>query len=99
MPDTSTPDQGGNTAFAAHRYKYRPPSKQTFYLLDKLNVGDSIEVYFKGDLYNYVITSTITVDPEDIAVLNQTDKSTITLVTCAPLFSDKYRLIVKGELI
>ncbi len=99
LPGGSIPSAGGNTAFAAHRYKYRPPHKQTFYLLDKVKIGDSVEIYWKGELYNYVVFETIVVSPDEIGVLNQTDESIITLITCTPLFSDKHRLIVKAKLI
>jgi len=99
MPDTSTPEVGGNTVLAGHRYKYRPPHKETFYNLDKLVLGDQISIYFEGEHYQYLVTSTEVVEPTDVEVLNQTDESTITLITCAPLFSDKYRLIIKAELL
>ncbi|MBU3942768.1 sortase, partial [Patescibacteria group bacterium] len=99
LPGGSTPSAGGNTAFAAHRYKYRPPHKQTFYLLDEVEIGDSVKIYWKGDLYNYTVFESIIVSPDDIGVLNQTDESIITLITCTPLFSDKHRLIVKAKLI
>jgi hypothetical protein len=47
LPYTSSPDKGGNSVITAHRYKYRPPSKETFYLLDKLIVGDTFTVHWR----------------------------------------------------
>jgi len=98
LPDGSTPDLGGNTALAAHRFKYRPPHKETFYLLDKVKPGDHFYIYWEGIRYDYTVAYTKVVKPEAIEVLSQTEKSIVTLITCEPLFSDKNRLIVVGEL-
>lgn len=99
LPQTSTPDKEGNTVLTAHRYKYRPPHKETFYLLDKLAEGDTFQVFWQGKKYNYKIVSSIIVNPDAMEVLNPTENPTITLITCTPLFSTKQRLIVSGELI
>jgi len=96
---TSTPDKGGNTVLSAHRFKYLPPSSETFYLLDKLIEGDTFMVFWEGTQYNYRVASTTVVDPYAIEVLNQTKNSTVTLITCNPVFSTKERLVVSGELI
>lgn len=98
MPGSPSPDQLENTSFAAHRYKYRPPNKNTFYLLDKLETGDSIVVYWKGVKYKYQVFSSVVVDPSDTSVLEAGTEPMVTLITCTPLFSDKYRLIVKARL-
>jgi len=99
LPCGSTPDSEGNTALAAHRFKYKPPHKETFYLLDKVKSGDSFYVYWQGKKYTYIVTSSNVVEPKAIEVLNQTKKSIVTLITCTPLFSDKNRLVVVGELV
>ena len=99
LPETSTPDKGGNTAITGHRWKYRPPSGKTFYLLDKLVVGDTFKIYWQGKEYNYKVINSAIVKPTDVWVLNPTKKSTVTLITCTPLFSTKNRLVVKGQLI
>ena len=99
LPQTSTPDQGANTVLTAHRYKYRPPHKETFYLLNKLAEGDSFTVYWQEKKYDYQITSSIIVNPDAIEVLNPTPEPTVTLITCTPLFSTKQRLVISGKLI
>jgi len=98
LPETSTPDKGNNTAIAGHRWKYRPPSEKTFYLLDKVEIGDSFQIFWQGEEYDYRIVSVDVVLPTDVWVLNPTTVPTITLITCTPLFSTAKRLIVKGEL-
>lgn len=99
LPETSTPDKGGNTAIAGHRWKFRPPSEKTFYLLDKLEEGDAFQIFWQGREYNYKIVSTNIVLPTDVWVLNPTETFTVTLITCTPLFSTAKRLIVKGEFV
>lgn len=97
MPQTSTPDQGGNTVITAHRFKYKPPSEKTFYLLDKLVVGDAVTVNWQGYEYNYKVTGTKIVEPSAVEVLDNTENPQITLITCTPLFTTKQRLIVIAE--
>ena len=99
FPGTSTPDDGGNSAFSAHRYQYRPPSSDTFYLLDKLVIGDSITIIWEGRQYDYGVVERKIVTPSAVEVLDPTSKPTITLITCNPLFSTKERLVVRAELI
>lgn len=97
IPQTSTPDKNSNTVLTAHRWKYRPPSEETFYLLDKLEIGDSFQVYWQGFEYDYQVASISIVLPTELDVLNPTSISTITLITCTPLFSTAQRLVVGGK--
>lgn len=99
LPETSTPDKGGNTAISGHRFKYLPPNNLTFYLLDKLAAGDILIVFWDGKEYNYRVASSKIVLPTDVSVIAPTEKPTLTLITCDPIFSQKNRLIVTGELI
>jgi len=99
MPETSTPDKGSNTVITGHRWKFRPPSEKTFYLLDKLEIGDSFVVYWEKEKYEYKVVSISIVLPTELSVLDPTDKSAVTLITCTPLFSTAKRLIIKGEII
>lgn len=99
FPGTSTPDKGSNSVFSAHRYKYLPPSSETFYLLDKLRVGDDFSIFWEGREYQYKVTKYFIVSPYAIEVLDSTNIPTVTFITCSPLFSTKERLIVRGELV
>lgn len=98
LPETSTPEERSNTVLTAHRFKYRPPSSKTFYLLDKLEIGDTFSVYWDGKEYKYRVSDIDIVPPTAIEVLNPSDTPIVTLITCHPLFSQKERLVVKGEL-
>lgn len=98
MPETSTPDKGGNTVIAGHRFKYLPPNNLTFYLLDKLAKGDKMTIIWSGKTYNYKVAETKIVSPDEISVLDPTQETTLTLITCDPIFSEENRLVVIGEI-
>ncbi len=97
MPIGSTPNQGGNTIITAHRYLHRPPSPKTFYLIDKLVKGDIITVYWEGVKYEYKVSETKIVEPEDISILHNTSDDRLTIFSCTPLFTSKQRLVVIAE--
>lgn len=99
FPYGSSPDKGGNTSLSAHRFKYLPPHSETFYLLDKLEIGDRFTIIWEGKEYNYRVASSKIVSPNAGEVLNPTERPTVTLITCNPVFSIKQRLVVAGELI
>ncbi len=99
LPGTATPDQGGNMVIAAHRWKWLPTSNKSFYDIDKMKVGDMVEVTWNGTLYKYKVSTIKTVTPDKIDILQNTDTAKLTLFSCAPLFSSKYRLVVQADLV
>lgn len=96
-PGTSTPDQGGNTVLAAHRYLYRS-GPNTFYNLDKVELGDELAVYWDDTEYDYRVTEIKEVDPDATEVEGMTSTSVLTLYTCTPLWTASRRLVVVAEL-
>ena len=79
--------------YEANRYN------SIFYLLYKLETGDKIDLYYKGEKFVYRVTEKKTVDPKDVSYLtNQTTKKTVTLMTCWPPGTTSQRLLVIGEL-
>lgn len=99
LPGTATPDQGGNMVIAAHRWKWLPTSNKSFYDIDKVKIGDTVEVTWNGTLYTYKVSTIKTVTPDKIDILQNTDSAKLTLFSCAPLFSSKYRLVVQADLV
>lgn len=99
FPGTSAPDRGGNTVIFGHRFRYLPPISNTFYSLDKLNIGDTFTAVWKGKIYTYKVKEKKVIEPTDFSVLDQSKESEITLITCAPLFSTKQRLVVIASLV
>ena len=99
FPATSTPDKGGNTVIFGHRFRLLPPFGNTLYALDKVYVGDEITLNWHGQTYRYIVIESKIIEPTDFSVLNSTDTSRVTIITCSPLFSTKQRLVVIAELI
>lgn len=99
IPNTSTPAQGGNTVVSGHRWQYLPPSNSTLYLLDKVQDGEPVIVYWQGKEYDYRISGREVVDPSRVEILENTPEPRLTIFTCTPLYSTKQRLVLYGELI
>ena len=99
IPGSSTPDKAGNTVITGHRFKYLPPSNLTFYLFNKLKTGDIVSVIWQKKDYYYKIKEIKTVNPRDLSILEKTEKPTLTLFTCDPIYSQKNRLVIIAELI
>lgn len=96
IPSTSTPDQGGNTVLSGHRFRFLPPNNTTFYLLDKLNQGDEIFVWWDGVLYTYRVVESRVVNPDAVEILDPTADDRLTIFTCTPLLSTDRRLVVSA---
>lgn len=99
MPGTSSNPESGNMVVTAHRYLRRPPNPNTFYLLDKLKVGDEFYMYWQGKRYNYRVREIKVVKPEEVSILYNTPNPQLTLFSCTPLFTSKNRLVVISDLI
>ena len=95
-PNGSTPNKGSNTIMVGHRLTYTNP-EGVFYFLDKVQIGDPIELDWQGKAYIYKTTSISVVIPQNIAIEAPTSDSRLTLYTCTPLWSLKDRLVVVAE--
>ncbi|HEU4914786.1 MAG TPA: class E sortase [Candidatus Saccharimonadales bacterium] len=96
-PQTSTPDQGGNTVLAGHRLTYSNP-RGTLYNLDKVRVGDDIALWWEGKRYHYQVSESRVVAASETSVEEPTKNSRLTIYTCTPLWMPKDRLVVIAEL-
>jgi LPXTG-site transpeptidase (sortase) family protein len=96
-PNTSSPDSGRNTVFAAHRFKYLSGSN-TFFYLDKLKVHDEFTVLWGNQAYTYTIFSIETVGPTSFSIESPTTDPQVTLYTCTPLWTSKKRLVIHAKL-
>lgn len=95
------PGQVGNFVVSGHsagdiysnnQYKF------IFSGLERLGEGDLIYVDYQGQRYTYSVTKKDTVDPTNVQALVYTgDKPIITLITCWPLGTSRYRLLVTAE--
>jgi sortase A len=100
MPDART----GNFGLAAHRNTHGEP----FRYINKLKPGDAVVVETQDTYFVYKVTSMLPVtSPSNTSVLNPIPKGSgftrpgryITLTTCTPEFTSKYRLIVWGKMV
>ena len=74
------------------------PYKYIFSGLERLEDGDLIYVNYNSVRYTYKVVAKQVIEPTNVsALVVQTDKPLITLVTCTPLGTSRYRLLVTGE--
>jgi len=94
IEDTPYPGQAGNIGIAGHRDTvFRP--------LRRIKVGDPLRLTTPDRTYNYRISKTLVVGPDDVYVLDPTGRPTVTLVTCYPFDFVGHapkRFIVQAEL-
>lgn len=98
---SSRPGQVGNTVLAGHSSNDLIDSgdyKFIFVQLDKLEVGDTIYANYQSIRYTYIVTKKEVVNPTDVnKLVYATDKPILTLLTCTPLGTARYRLLVTAE--
>ncbi|PTM95641.1 class E sortase [Streptomyces sp. VMFN-G11Ma] len=100
MPSAKT----GNFALAGHRNTHGEP----FRYINRLKKGDDVVVETQDEYYVYKMTSTLPVtSPSNTSVIGPVPPQSgftgpgryITLTTCTPEFTSKYRLIVWGKMV
>ena len=98
--NTPWPELSGNTVLAGHRwYPGRNPYYQIFYNLDKLKIGDKINIYYEGGRFIYEVIERKIILPSDTEILKQTKEPTLTIYTCTPTFTAQKRLVFVSKLI
>ena len=71
------------------------PYKYIFSGLERLEDGDLVYVNYKSVRYTYSVFKKEVVEPTNVAALVvETDEPILTLVTCTPLGTSRYRLLV-----
>ncbi|MFF3679097.1 class E sortase [Streptomyces sp. NPDC002120] len=107
-PGTAGPGERGNFALAGHRNTHGEP----FRYINRLRAGDELIVEIRGSRFTYVVGKTLGETTErDTGVIAPVPRSVvkpdqgyaepgayITLTTCTPEYSSKYRLVVWGTL-
>ncbi|MFF8640269.1 class E sortase [Streptomyces sp. NPDC015345] len=107
-PRTAQPGQAGNFALAGHRNTHGEP----FRYIDRLRRGDELRVETRGAVYTYVVDKRLArTSARDGGVIRDVPRSEvregygyrapgyyITLTTCTPEYTSKYRLVVWGTL-
>lgn len=95
------PGQNGNLIITGHsagdiysdnQYKF------IFSGLERLVEGDTIHVNYQSKRYTYSVAKFKTVEPTDIASLTSTqNRPQLILITCTPLGTSRYRLLVFAD--
>lgn len=97
---TALPGQIGNVFIYGHSsyYWWNDGSyKEIFALLDKLQNNDKIYISYHSTIFVYVVTGEKVVSPKNLEVLNPTDTSTLSLMTCVPVGTTLSRLVVTAK--
>ena len=85
-------DEIGNIGLSGHRDSF-------FRVLKDIEVGDSIEMQTLEGIQNFQVSSIFIVDALEVSVLDPTDTTVLTLITCHPFYYVGYapnRYIVRA---
>lgn len=107
-PGTAQPGRAGNFAVAGHRNTHGEP----FRYINRLRAGDEVVVETREAVYTYVVSGGVAqTSARDVAVIGDVPRSEVkaglgyrepgyylTLTTCTPEFTSRYRLVVWGKL-
>ncbi|MBA6438383.1 MULTISPECIES: class E sortase [Streptomyces] len=107
-PRTAQPGQAGNVALAGHRNTHGEPFRQ----LDEVRPGDTVRIDTADARFTYVVERTLPrTSPADGTVIARVPYSSahpryrytepgyyLTLTTCTPEFTSRYRLVVWARL-
>ncbi|MCM1970858.1 class E sortase [Streptomyces sp. G1] len=107
-PHTQQPGRPGNFALAGHRNTHGEPFRR----LDRLRAGDEILVETESAVYTYAVDRTLAqTSAHDTGVIEAVPRSLVhpgpgyrepgyylTLTTCTPEYTSRYRLVVWGTL-
>jgi LPXTG-site transpeptidase (sortase) family protein len=99
-PGSVYPGEQGVSVIFGHRRYHLPPASDTFYNLDKVNVGNRVEIQLQdGTWLEYTVVNVEVINPEDLysVVTAQSNEYLVKFITCTPLGTDKQRLIVTAE--
>ncbi|MGP4013969.1 class E sortase [Streptomyces sp. 4N124] len=105
---TQQPGQAGNFALAGHRNTHGEP----FRYVNRLGRGDEVQVETEDAVYTYAVDRTLAqTSARDTGVIRAVPSSAVrpghgysepgyylTLTTCTPEYTSKYRLVVWGKL-
>lgn len=101
---SAVPGELGNFVISGHsagNVYERSNYKFIFSGLTRMTKKDLAYVDYEGKRYTYSIAGTKVVEPNDtqalVDIANSSDKPMLTLLTCTPLGTSRYRLLVYGE--
>ncbi|MCD4811768.1 class E sortase [bacterium] len=101
FPEMGDPEKVGNFLLTAHRQELgltvdSTRRKSPFYNIDKLEVDDEIKIVWNHVMYIYVVKNIYVVEPDQMEIEKQTEKSRLTLYTCTLAGSDDGRIVIEA---
>lgn len=97
LEGTALPGTVGNVFITGHSSNFvwaKGAYNQIFALLHNLVNGDKVYLRYNGVTYQYQVSGSEIVKPDNLSVLNQTQQSILTLMTCTPVGTNYRRLII-----
>lgn len=98
---TAKPGEIGNVFIIGHSSNFAWDRSQhyptVFANLSRLQPDDLITVTYGQKKYRYAVRGQKIVSPTDVSVLNPTATPALSLMTCTPVGTSRYRLIVTAE--
>lgn len=84
----------GNFSLAGHRVTHGEPFRN----LPNLGTGDKVIIEWGCETFTYIVTDNFEVPMSDTSVLSNTERPTLTLITCASLLPTDDRTVVVASL-
>lgn len=95
---SALPGEKGNVFIFSHsseNFYEATRYNSIFYLLSKLEMGDTVTLYYENNKFDYHVSEKKIVGPEEISYLSgKSEKPTLTLMTCYPPGTNLKRLII-----
>ena len=95
---TALPGENGNIFIFSHsseNFYEAVRYNSIFYLLPKLSIGDTITLYYENNRFDYHVAEKKIINSGEISYLSgNSEKPTLTLMTCYPLGTNLKRFII-----
>ncbi len=98
FPTSINPGEKGNAVIIGHRFLHMPPKTDTFFNLDKIDIGEKIQITTDLSEHNYIVLEKKEVEANDLSIVQDSNDYTLTLVTCTPLWTSERRLVIVAKL-
>lgn len=92
---TSPPGPTGNCGISGHRTTYLAPFRD----IDHLQAGDAVRIETRRRTYTYRVSQRFFAERDDVDWLLPTRRPTLTLTSCHPPYSDRFRIVVTADLV
>lgn len=101
-PDRGDPVSGGNFILSAHRFRIAQDpiltkERSPFYNLDKLDIGDSLRIFYQGNWYDYGVTKKYDVKPDAVEIEAPSSEAKLTLYSCTLSGSADGRIVIEAK--